>query len=268
MAPGLCNAPGTLQRLTQTAFREELFSILLCHLDVILVFSQTVAEHISRWTRCLPGWPSTSRSWRCGSVSPSGVRCDTSDIASAPIASPPTSIRRPRIDESMDALAGARYFTTLDLQSAYMQVPMHPGDAHKTAYTRPFGLFEDRRMAFGLCCAPDTFQRLTQTAFREELFSILLCYLDVVLVFSQTVAEHISRLDTVFTRLTEYGSKLALRECELFRSEVQYLGHRVCADSIATDPDKATAIQNRPTAEPVGLSWDLRRTIAGMCCGS
>ena len=53
---------------------------------------------------------------------------------------------------------------TLDLQSAYMHVPMHPDDAHKTT---PFGMYEDRRMAFGLCNAPATFQRLMQTAFRD-----------------------------------------------------------------------------------------------------
>ena len=102
----------------------------------------------------------------------------------------------PRIDESMDALAGARYFSTLDLQSAYMQVPMHPGDAHKT----PFGLCEHRRMAFGLCNAPATFQRLMQTAFRDEMFNTLLCYLHDLLVFSRTISEHIRRLDTVFMR--------------------------------------------------------------------
>ena len=83
-----------------------------------------------------------------------------------------------RIDESMDALAGARYFSTLDLQPAYMQVPMHPDDAHKTAFTTPLGLYEHRRMAFGLYNDPATFQRLMQMDFREELFTILLCYLD------------------------------------------------------------------------------------------
>ena len=135
----------------------------------------------------------------------------------------------PRIDESVDALARARYFSTIDLQTAYVQVPMHPDDAHKTAFTTPFGLFEHRRMAFDLYNAPGTFQRLMQTAFREEMFSILLCYLDDILVFSRTVAEHISRLDTVFTRLVqaEYGLKLARRKCEFFRREVRYLGHRV-----------------------------------------
>ena len=149
----------------------------------------------------------------------------------------------PRIDESMDALAGARYFSTLDLQSAYLQVPMHPDDAHKTAFTTPFGLYEHRRMAFGLCNAPATFQRLMQMAFRDELFSILLCYLDDLLVFSSTVAEQIARLDTVFTRLAEYGLKLEARKCVFFATEVKYLGHRVSAEGVATDPDKVTAVE-------------------------
>ncbi|KAI0214933.1 hypothetical protein LSAT2_033045 [Lamellibrachia satsuma] len=152
----------------------------------------------------------------------------------------------PRIDESMDALAGARWFSTLDLQSAYTQVPMHPDDQHKTAFSTPFGLYEHRRMAFGLCNAPATFQRLMQTAFREEMFSILLCYLDDVLVFSTTVAEQIQRLDTVFTRLAEYGLKLELKKCAFFQPEVQYLGHRVSAAGIATDPEKVAAVERWP----------------------
>ena len=155
----------------------------------------------------------------------------------------------PRIDESMDALAGTRYFSTLDLQSAYMQVPMHPDDAHKTAFTTPFGLYEHRRMAFGLCNAPATFQRLMQTAFRDEMFNILLCYLDDLLGFSRTISEHIYRLDTVFTRLSEFGLKLELRKCYFFKREVKYLGHRVSAEGIATDPEKVTAVQNWPRPE-------------------
>ena len=151
----------------------------------------------------------------------------------------------PKIDESMDALAGARYFSTLDLQSAYMQVPIHPDDAHKT----PFGLYEHRRMAFGLCNAPSTFQRLMLTAFREEMFNILLCYLDDLLVFSRTISEHIRRLDTVFTILSEYGLKRELRKCYFFQREVKYLGHRVPAEGIATDPEKVTAVENWPRPE-------------------
>ena len=152
----------------------------------------------------------------------------------------------PRIDESMDALAGARWFSTLDLQSAYTQVPMHPDDQHKTAFITPFGLYEHTRMAFGLCNAPATFQRLMQTAFREEMFSILLCYLDDLLVFSSSIAEQIQRLDKVFTRLAEYGLKLELKKCNFFQKDVLYLGHVISADGVATDPSKIAAVEKWP----------------------
>ena len=121
---------------------------------------------------------------------------------------------------------------------------MHPEDQYKTAFTTPFGLYEHERIAFGLCNAPATFQRLMQTAFREEMFSILLCYLDDV--FSSTIAELLQRLDTVLTRLTEYGLKLELKNCAFFQSEVQYLGHRESAARTATDPEKVAAVERWP----------------------
>ena len=91
----------------------------------------------------------------------------------------------PRIDESMDAMKGARWFSTFDLQSAYNQVRMHPDGQHKTAFTTPFGLYEFTRMLFGLCNAPATFQRLMQTAFHNEFYTILLCYLDDIIIFAE-----------------------------------------------------------------------------------
>ena len=68
-------------------------------------------------------------------------------------------------------VAGARYFNTLDQQSAYMQVPMHPDDAHMTAFTTPFGVYEQRRMSFGLRNAPAIFQRFMKATFREKMCS-------------------------------------------------------------------------------------------------
>ena len=78
---------------------------------------------------------------------------------------------------------------------------------------------------------PATFQRLMQTAFREEMFSILWCYLNDF-ALSQTISEHIRRLDTVFTRLSQYGVKLELRKCDFFQWEVKYLGNSVLAEGI------------------------------------
>ena len=82
------------------------------------------------------------------------------------------------------------------------------------------------------------------------MFNILLCYLDDLLVFSRTISEHIRRIDTVFTRLSENGLKLELRKCYFFQREVKYLGHRVLSEEgIATDPEKVTAVQNWPRPE-------------------
>ena len=78
-----------------------------------------------------------------------------------------------------------------------------------------------------------------QTAFREEMFSILLCNLDEVLVFSATVAEQIQRIDTVFTRLTEYGLKVGLKNALSFSLKCSILG-------IATDPEKIAAVEHWP----------------------
>ena len=103
-----------------------------------------------------------------------------------------------RIDESLDALGKARYFSAIDLASAYNQVEVHPSDCQKTAFTTPMGLYEYDRMPFGLCNTPGTFQRLMQTIFREELLQILLVYLDDIIVYSDTIADHLKRLERVF----------------------------------------------------------------------
>lgn len=84
----------------------------------------------------------------------------------------------PRIEESLDALTGARWFSTLDLASGYNQVPVTEADRPKTAFCTPFGLFEWNRMPFGLCNAPSTFQRLMQRLFGDQQCQSLLLYLD------------------------------------------------------------------------------------------
>ena len=152
----------------------------------------------------------------------------------------------PRIVESLDAMTGAQYFTTLDLQSAYNQVQMEPDDQHKTAFTTPFGLYEFTRMPYGLCNAAATFQRLMQMTFSAEMFEILLVYLDDIVIFSKSIEEHLKRLDAVFTKLRQFGLKLELKKCNFFKKEVLYLGHLIGADGVATDPSKIAVVEKWP----------------------
>uniref|UniRef100_A0A8P4KLL6 Gypsy retrotransposon integrase-like protein 1 n=1 Tax=Dicentrarchus labrax TaxID=13489 RepID=A0A8P4KLL6_DICLA len=152
----------------------------------------------------------------------------------------------PRIEESLDALSGARWFSTLDLTSGYNQVPVTEADRPKTAFCTPFGLFEWNRMPFGLCNAPSTFQRLMQRIFGDQQCQSLLLYLDDIVVFSSTVEQHVERLQVVLERLRHEGLKAKLSKCSFFRKEVNYLGHVISADGVSTDPGKIDVVANWP----------------------
>ena len=152
----------------------------------------------------------------------------------------------PRIDETLDALSGARWFSTLDLASGYNQVPMAARDKEKTAFCTPFGLFEFNRMPFGLCNAPGTFQRLMERIFGDQSLQSLLLYLDDIVIFSSTFAQHLQRLDLVLGRLRQQHLKLKLSKCCFFRQEVRYLGHVVSAHGVATDPEKIRSVTSWP----------------------
>ncbi|KAL0161439.1 hypothetical protein M9458_045164 [Cirrhinus mrigala] len=168
----------------------------------------------------------------------------------------------PRIEEALEALGQAKYFSTLDLTSGYWQVEVAEQDKHKTAFSTPMGLFEANRMPFGLQNAPSTFQRLMTSCFGDLNFTHLLIYLDDIIIFSKSFNEHLERLQLAFDRLREHGLKLKPSKCQLVRKEVQYLGHLVSAEGIRTDPEKISKVKDweRPTNRFVGY---YRRYVKG-----
>lgn len=134
----------------------------------------------------------------------------------------------PRINDTIDTLVGARYFSKLDLHSGFWQVEIAEEDRHKTAFSvGPLGFYECNRMAFGLTNAPATFQRLMETCMGDLNLQECLIYLDDVLVFSDTFDEHLKRLQGVFQRIEKHGLKLKPSKCEFFKTQVSYLGHIV-----------------------------------------
>ncbi|PIK37872.1 hypothetical protein BSL78_25295 [Apostichopus japonicus] len=152
----------------------------------------------------------------------------------------------PRIQESLDALTNAKWFSTIDLISGYHQVEMAEEDAQKTAFITPFGLYQYVRMPFGLCNALGTFQRLMQACLGDQYFQSLLCYLDDILVYSSTFEDHLERLNLVFQRLRQHGLKIKPSKCEFFRPEVRYLGHRVTREGVMPQQDKIEAVKTWP----------------------
>ena len=108
------------------------------------------------------------------------------------------------------------------------------------------GFWECERMPFGLTNAPATFQRLVESCLGELNLSWCIIYLDDIIVFSQTPEEHLVRLQAVFDKLKAARLKLKPSKCELFKKQINYLGHVVDHKGVTTDPDKIQAITEGP----------------------
>ncbi len=153
----------------------------------------------------------------------------------------------PRIDVTLDALGGSKWFSTLDLASGYWQVEVDPMDKCKTAFVTEGGLFEFNVMPFGLSNAPATFERLMERVLAGLHWNTCLVYIDDVIVFSPTIKSHLERLEEVLKRIVEAGMKISPSKCQLFKSSVKFLGHVVSPTGVSTDPEKLRAIRDWPT---------------------
>ena len=177
----------------------------------------------------------------------------------------------PRIDDLLDALHGAKWFSTLDLKSGYWQVPIAEQDKEKTAFRTSSGqLFEFNQVPFGLCNAPATFSCLMDCVLAGLHWETCLFYLDDIIVFSSTWEEHLARLREVFERLRHAKLKLGAAKCTFAAKEVSYLGHRVTEEGLLPDPSLLAAIRDIPppkTATEVrsflGLAGYYHRYVKG-----
>ena len=148
----------------------------------------------------------------------------------------------PRIEECLECLGGNRFFHTMDLASGYWQVAVHPDDCEKTAFITPQGLFEWVVMPFGLCNAPATFCRLMELVLSDIVWRKCLVYLDDVISFGETCGEAMDNLRLVLLRLRMSNLKLKPKKCELFRTQVEYLGHQVTQEGIRPSEKKVEVL--------------------------
>ena len=122
----------------------------------------------------------------------------------------------PRMEDCVDRLGEAQYFTALDCNSGYWQIPVDPRDQPKTAFTCHEVVFEFNRMPFGLCNAPATFQRTVDILLSRYTWKSCLVYLDDIIVFSNTVEEHVTHVEEVLQVLRDSGFSLKLKKCSFF----------------------------------------------------
>ena len=153
----------------------------------------------------------------------------------------------PCIDDILDALAGSRLFSMLDLISGYWQVEVAPQDRSKTAFCTTERLFEFTGMPFGLCNAPATFQRLMDLVLTGLHWLSCLVYLDDIVIFGKSFEEHLTNLASVLQRLRDANLKLQPAKCGLCKDEINFLGHVVSADGVATDPSNIVKVKEWPT---------------------
>lgn len=144
-------------------------------------------------------------------------------------------------DQLMDELSNARWFSILDLFAGYHEVRLKVGEEHKTAFSTHSGHFEFKVMAFGLTGAPNTFQH-TMNITAPLLRKCVIVFFDDILVFSPTYEQHLEDLQKVFHLLQSEQWHIKLSKCSFAQQKINYLGHIISAEGIATDPAKVAAI--------------------------
>ena len=126
----------------------------------------------------------------------------------------------PRLDESPSKLGDAKFFTTLDLGSAFRHVPSRKKDREKTGFACEMGLYQWKRMPFGSCNALVPFRRLmaqSLTIVVKRYVNLVMCYVDDVIIATTTLEDHIDRLDKVFGCMKRAGLKYKPSKCEILR---------------------------------------------------
>jgi Reverse transcriptase (RNA-dependent DNA polymerase)/RNase H-like domain found in reverse transcriptase len=156
----------------------------------------------------------------------------------------------PLIQSIFEGVGNAKFFSKIDLQSAYNLVRIREGDEWKTAFRCSLGQFECRVMPFGLVNAPAIFQKFINFILSDLIGIFVFVYLDDILIFSKTEQLHQAHVHTVLSRLAEAELLVKESKCLFNVEKLEFLGHLISGNNISTAPSKIDALNN----------WELPKT--------
>lgn len=158
----------------------------------------------------------------------------------------PDKFSLPRIEEILDGLGRARYFSVMDLQSGFHQIPLEEKSRPATAFSTDRGFYQWKVLPFGLSIAPSSFSRMMTLAFAGLKPEQAFIYMDDIIVIGFSERHHLKNLQAVFEICEKYNLRLNPDKCDFFRHEVSFLGHKCTSEGLLPDPAKLNAVKNSP----------------------
>jgi len=165
------------------------------------------------------------------------------------------------MNDYLDSLGDAKYFSTVNCNAGYWQIPVAEEDKHVTSFTTHVGTYQCTRLPFGFCNAPATFQRAIDMILAGEKCQYVLVDVDDIIVYSANAESHLSHLEKVFILLGENGVTPKAKKSHLFSNEVEYLGRVIRLGRISVNENGLKAI--RKAIYP--KTQTQLRSFLGMC---
>jgi hypothetical protein len=158
----------------------------------------------------------------------------------------PDHERTPPLQELLQKFHGAKYFTSLDLSSAYLQIELHEESRKYTAFLFDSTVYQFKRVPYGFKNSLPAFIRAIKLALGGSNLENVVFYIDDILIHSKTFDDHLRHLDTVLGKLTKAGFNINATKCRFCKDEVKFLGHRIDRMGVSADPDRVQAILSYP----------------------
>jgi hypothetical protein len=160
----------------------------------------------------------------------------------------------PLVDELMDRLAGAKFFTKLDIRQGFHRIRLKPESEDLTTFRTRYGMFKYKVVPFGLSNGPAAFQRFVNEQFFDYLDRFMTAFMDDILIYSKTLKEHKEHVKMVLRKLRAAGLQASISKCEFHVTRTKYLGFIISTDGVEADPEKVAIV----------LNWKVLTTVKGV----